>query len=86
MTGQLLHTFIGHDNWVRSLSLHVSGSWLYSSSDDKTIRVWDLSFGKEKKKVDAAHEHFVSSVRYNGKYGVLASSGNDQVIKIWTMK
>lgn len=45
-TGEQLHTFIGHDNWVRSLSLHSSGKYLYSSSDDKTIRIWDLNFGK----------------------------------------
>ena len=50
-TGELLHTFTGHDNWVRSLSLHVNGKYLYSSSDDKTIRIWDLNFGKEKKKI-----------------------------------
>lgn len=52
-TGEHLHTFSGHDNWVRCLSLHSSGKYLYSSSDDKTIRIWDLNFGKEKKKVEA---------------------------------
>jgi len=52
-TGEHLHTLIGHDNWVRSLSLHSNGRYLYSSSDDKTIRIWDLNFGKEKKKVEA---------------------------------
>lgn len=58
---------------------------MYSSADDKTIRVWDLHSGKEKKKYDA-HEHFVSSVRYNPKYNVVSSSGNDMVIKIWHLK
>lgn len=84
-TGEHLHTFHGHDNWVRSLSLHGAGRYLYSSADDKTIRVWDLHSGKEKKKYDA-HEHFVSSVRYNPKYGVVSSSGNDMVVKIWHLK
>lgn len=51
MTGELLHTFIGHDNWVRSLAIHSNGKYLYSVSDDKTIRIWDLNFGKEKKKM-----------------------------------
>jgi platelet-activating factor acetylhydrolase IB subunit alpha len=45
-TGELLHTFMGHDNWVRCLSLHVNGRYLYSCSDDKTIRIWDMNFGK----------------------------------------
>lgn len=84
-TGEHLHTFFGHDNWVRSLSLHTSGKYLYSGADDKTIRIWDLQSGKEKKKFEA-HEHFISTVRYNPKYSVVASSGNDMVIKLWHLK
>ena len=52
-SGELLHSFIGHDNWVRGLALHPTGKYLYSASDDKTMRVWDLNFGKEKKKIEA---------------------------------
>ena len=85
-TGQLLHTFVGHDNWVRGLALHPSGKYLYSSSDDKTIRVWDLNFGKQKKKFEGVHEQFVSSISFNNKYRVLASSGNDMIVKIWHLK
>lgn len=84
-TGQLLHTFYGHDNWVRSLSLHSSGKYLYSASDDKSIRIWDMNFGKEKKRIEA-HEHFISTVRFNEKYGIVASGGNDLIIKIWHLK
>ena len=84
-TGELLHTFMGHDNWVRCLSLHVNGRYLYSCSDDKTIRIWDMNFGKEKKKIEA-HEHFVSTVQFNQKYGVIGSAGNDMIVKIWHLK
>jgi platelet-activating factor acetylhydrolase IB subunit alpha len=77
--------FYGHDTWVRSLALHPTGKYLYSASDDKTIRIWDLNYGKEKKKLDA-HEHFVSNVRFNSKYGVLATTGHDMTIKVWGLK
>ena len=80
-----MHTFHGHDNWVRCLCLHGSGRFLYSASDDKTIRIWDLNFGKEKKKVEG-HEHFVSTVQFNPKYMVMASAGNDMVVKLWQLK
>ena len=44
--GETLHTFMGHDTWVRSLAVHPTGKWLYSASDDKTVRIWDMNFGK----------------------------------------
>lgn len=45
-SGELLHTFSGHDNWVRCMALHPTGKYLYSVSDDKTLRVWELTHGK----------------------------------------
>lgn len=85
MQGELLHTFVGHDNWVKGLAMHPTGKYFYSASDDKTIRVWELTFGKEKKKIEA-HDHFIGTVKFHQKYGVLASAGNDTVIKIWSLK
>jgi WD40 repeat protein len=80
-----LHTFFRHDNWVRSLSLHGSGKYLSSCSDDKSIRIWDLQSGKEKKKIDA-HELFISAVRFNPKYGIVASGGNYRIVKLWHLR
>lgn len=54
---------VGHDNWIRALAFHPNGKYLLSASDDKTIRVWDLSLGKLHKTIDA-HEHFVSCMSW----------------------
>ena len=35
-------TFLGHDNWVRSVFLHPSSKYIISCGDDKTIRVFDI--------------------------------------------
>jgi platelet-activating factor acetylhydrolase IB subunit alpha len=53
----------GHDNWVRALAFHPSGKYLLSSSDDKTIRVWELSTGRCVKTVEA-HSHFVATLAW----------------------
>lgn len=53
----------GHDNWVRALAFHPSGKYLLSASDDKTIRVWELSTGRCMKTVDA-HNHFVTTLTW----------------------
>ena len=84
VSGELLHTFVGHDNWVRGIALHPTGKYLYTASDDKTLRVWDLNFGKQKKKIEA-HQHFISTVRFHKKYGIIATAGNDTIIKIWNL-
>lgn len=65
--------------------MHPTGKYLYTASDDKSLRVWDLMYGKQKKKIDA-HEHFISTVKFHKKYGFIATAGNDMIIKIWHLK
>ncbi|KAI9209317.1 putative platelet-activating factor acetylhydrolase ib alpha subunit, partial [Polychytrium aggregatum] len=81
-TGQCLHTLVGHDNWVRGLSMHPTGKFLLSISDDKTLRVWDLKFGRCAKSFEA-HTHFVTSIDFNKNSPVVATASVDQVVKLW---
>ncbi|KAL9715254.1 Lissencephaly-1 [Leucoagaricus gongylophorus] len=74
LTGQLLTSLSGHDNWVRALAFHPSGKYLLSSADDKTIRVWELSTGRCIKTVDA-HTHFVSTLVW-GRQAASTISGD----------
>ena len=73
----------GHDNWIRDLAFHPSGEYLYSSSDDKTIRVWELNSGRCKKKLLDAHGHFVTCLALNPRFPILASGSVDKVVKLW---
>lgn len=73
----------GHDNWIRDLAFHPSGEYLYSSSDDKTIRVWELNSGRCKKKLMDAHGHFVTCLALNPRFPILASGSVDKVVKLW---
>ena len=38
--------FKGHAHIVRSISLHPSGEWLVSGSDDKSVKFWEVSTGR----------------------------------------
>ncbi len=42
-SGRCLLSMVGHDNWVTDLCFHPNGKFLMSVSDDKSMRVWDLS-------------------------------------------
>lgn len=67
----------GHDNWIRALAFHPSGKYLLSASDDKTIRVWELSTGRCIKTVDA-HNHFVTTLAW-GRQPVSGASAGPEV-------
>ncbi|KAL1915652.1 uncharacterized protein VTP21DRAFT_6411 [Calcarisporiella thermophila] len=84
-TGQCLHTFIGHDNWVRGLVFHPSGKFLLSASDDKTVRIWDLKSGRCMKTLEA-HSHFVACLALSPTSPVLATGSVDQTIKVWACR
>ncbi|KAL4933566.1 WD40 repeat domain-containing protein [Aspergillus undulatus] len=63
--GRLIKTIIGHDNWIRGLLFHPGGKYLFSVSDDKTLRCWDLTQEcRQVKVIDDAHGHFVSCIRW----------------------
>lgn len=67
------HVFdiLGHQLWVKCLDFHPSGRYLFSASDDKTIRVWDFGSLPEKgviscTKTLAGHEGFVNAIHFAG--------------------
>lgn len=39
-------TYKGHRALVTSISVHVSGQWLLSTSNDKTVKCWEVSTGR----------------------------------------
>lgn len=85
--GVCVKTFVGHDNWVRGVLFHPSGRYVISCSDDKSIRAWDLrKGGRCCRKLETAHELFVTCVDWNPAFPLLASGGVDHQVKVWTCK
>lgn len=65
---------------MRALVFSPNGKHLVSVSDDKTMRIWDLSNGRCLKVVDC-HSHFVTCVAW-GRGSVPASDGQQAAAPI----
>lgn len=72
----------GHKEKVRYVSFHPNGFFLISSSDDKTVRVWNVATAKcEKILKGHSDKVFCASFSPDGRYIVSASA--DQRIVVW---
>jgi WD40 repeat protein len=76
-------TFIGHSNSVLSVAISPDGQTLASGSDDKTIKIWNLSTGQEIRTL-TGHSNSVQSVAISPDGQTLAS-GSGENTKIWNL-
>ena len=71
-----------HSGTVKSMSFSPDGRTLVSSSDDKTLRLWDVASGKELHSL-AGHTASVNSVAFSPDGRTLASGSQDKTILLW---
>ncbi|KAJ1999114.1 Lissencephaly-1 [Coemansia thaxteri] len=84
-SSQLLHTFVGHDDWVRDFCFHPSGKTLISVSDDKTMRIWDLATGRCAKTIEAS-EHFTTCIDFSSVSPLVATGSVDTEVSLWACR
>ncbi|KAG8664370.1 uncharacterized protein FPOAC1_013708 [Fusarium poae] len=77
-----LQTLEGHDGSVRSVVFSVDGQRLASSSNDKTVKIWDSHSGECLKTLEG-HDGWVRSVVFSADGQRLASSSYDNTVKVW---
>ncbi len=78
-----LSTLIGHKSYVNDFEL-ISDDLLASSSQDFTIRLWNLTTNKVKFVLQATNSP-VHGLKLNSLTGVLACGSSDATIKLWNV-
>lgn len=72
---------IGHSNTVSCAVFSNDGKFLLTGSDDKTIKLWDVSSGHEMRTF-TGHESTIRSVYFiNNNKSIISKGGSD--IKLW---
>jgi hypothetical protein len=79
-TGQELHTFRGHNNWVTTVAFSPDGTRLVSGGVDHTVKVWDVASGQELRTF--RHESLVGTVAFSPD-GMRLASGSDGTVRVW---
>ncbi|KAJ6575629.1 WD40 repeat-like protein [Mycena vulgaris] len=80
-SGQLLSR-LRHDDSVNSVAFSSDGSRAISGSRDKTIRIWNVSTGKQLQQLDG-HNDSVNSVTFSSDGSRAISGSHDKTIRIW---
>src|SRR5271168_5660276 len=74
----------GHSATVTSIAFSPDGRVLASGSFDRTIKLWDVSSGKEIGALPG-HDGEVFSIAWSPDGRTLASGGNDSMVKLWSV-
>ncbi|HEY7158362.1 MAG TPA: sigma-70 family RNA polymerase sigma factor [Gemmataceae bacterium] len=93
-TGRHLHTLKGHEDNVWSVAFSADSKTLLSSSDDKTIRFWDVATGKELRRLthdnrigkialspDGKLLAFIDTIKHASQNGAMWLS--DHRVRLW---
>jgi WD40 repeat protein len=72
----------GHENLVTCIAFSSDGHAISSGSSDETVRIWEVSGGREFRRIDA-NEGGVTALAYSPGSRLLAAGGRDSKIRIF---
>jgi WD40 repeat protein len=80
-----IRTLSGHSGSITSISISPDGKHLASGSNDKSIKIWELSSGREIVTLKG-HSDIVSSVDFSSDGNYLVSGSCDNTVLVWKIK
>ena len=75
----------GHTDYVSCFAVDNKNNYLFSGSDDRTIKIWNLKTGKCEKTLHG-HTGKVSCLAIDKVNNLLFSGSMDRTIKVWNFK
>ncbi|QDT98805.1 WD40 repeat domain-containing protein [Gimesia aquarii] len=78
---------LGHNSWVRRFDLHGSTSLMVTGAYEGKIAWWDINSHQPKPKhLIEAHKGYVRGVSVSPDGKLVATAGNDRLVKIWSIQ
>jgi serine/threonine protein kinase len=85
-TGNEVHQFDGHDQWVYSLAFSPDGRLALSGGEDEAVLLWDVATAKKLRQFARGHAGAVTLLTFSPDGRRALSAGIDKVIRIWDVR
>jgi G protein beta subunit-like protein len=76
-------TFEGHTGNVTGVAFHCEGKWMVTSSEDCSIKVWDVRSGSLQR--DYRHDFPVNDVVIHPNQAELISGDRGGMVRVWDL-
>lgn len=76
-------TFEGHTNNVTGVAFHCEGKWMVTSSEDGTVKIWDVRSGSVQR--NYSHGSPVNDVVIHPNQGELISCDRAGTVRVWDL-
>jgi len=85
-TLERIHMFEAHSDYIRSIVVHPTQTFILTSSDDMFIKLWNWEKQWSCQQVFEGHTHYVMQIVINPKdNNTFASASLDRTVKVWQL-